>query len=121
MLADTFSDIAAAFSGAFEGPYYDAVALWPGEPTRDAGGGIISAGVPISTPCKVQVDSATELMRRDAEYRDGDVRLIVIDIAALDTDARIQIATGPRAGTWMVQTVTRDPVGIGFDCRGRIA
>lgn len=120
-MADVFSSIAEGFSDAMGGPFHDALALWPGEPVKDAGGAIISPGTPTETPCSVQVDKVTELMRRDPEYRDKDVRLIVINIANIDTDARIQIATGDHAGTWMIQSVERDPAAIGFDCRGRRA
>lgn len=119
--ADAFADIVTGFSDAFEGPYFEAQALWPGDPIKDAGGAIVTPGTPVKIDCSAQVDSATELMRRSTEYRDGDVRLVVIGIDALDTDARIKIASGPHAGTWMIATIDRDPVAIGFVCLGRRA
>lgn len=119
-MAEVFAATAKGFSGD-DGPFFDAKAIWPGTPTKDAGGAITSPGTASSVDCSAQVDNATELMRRDPEYKDGDVRLIVIDIDDLDTDARIKIEAGPRAGTWLVEAISRDPASIGFDCRGRLA
>lgn len=115
-----FSGLASAFSEAFGGPYQDAVASWPGAIVFDSGGSLDSAGAGTSADCKVQVDVATEEMRMDAGFLATDVRLLVLGLDALGTSAAITITDGVHAGTWKVMSVTRDPAGIGFDCRGRL-
>lgn len=110
-----FEGLATAFSAQFGAPYADALARWPGTPTYDAGGSITAPGTPMETPCKAQVDAATEAMRADAGFLQGDARLLVLGLTALDTRADIVIDDD----RWSLQTVARDPAGIGWECRAR--
>lgn len=122
MLADAFASIAGQISAAFDGPYHDAIARWPGEPVYDDGGSIIAPGVPVEKPCQVQVDSATEAMRAEIGYVGTDVRLLVLTATlagVLDTAATVEVLGGPGAGRYSVQSAARDPLGVCWDCRGR--
>lgn len=120
MLDQVFSNLATAFSQQFGGPYIDAEATWPGTPTKDDGGSITAAGSSISVPCNVQFDTATLAMRETEGFLETDVRLLVL-IGALDTRAKIVVASGEREGSWALLSCNRDPGGIGFECRGRRA
>ncbi|GGB15103.1 hypothetical protein GCM10011380_00640 [Sphingomonas metalli] len=124
MFADVAAEIALAFSGAGLGAYFDAEARWPGQPVTDDGGSIVTPGTPIVLPCSVQVDAVTEAMRGDADYRDRDVRLLVLRSTLggdLDTDAVVQVLAGPHEGAWSLQSVSGDPMGVYWECRGRRA
>ena len=121
-LADAFAGIAVAFSRAGLGAFFDAEARWTGVPVTDDGGSIVSPGVPVAFPCSAQVDIVTEAMRSETGFRDKDVRLIVLAAGigrALDTDAVIDVQAGPSAGRYSVQSVSLDPIGSHYDCRGR--
>lgn len=123
-IPEAFAAIAAAFSNAGLGAFYDGKAHWPGTAAYDDGGSIVTPGTPIVKDCSVQVDAVTEAMRADAGFVDGDVRLLVLTAtldATLDTDATIQVLAGPNAGTWMLAAVERDPCGVYWSCRGRRA
>lgn len=119
MFGAAFAGIAGAVSAAYGGPYHPAVATWPGTPVTDDGGSIVTPGTPVEQPCSAQVDAATEAMRRAEGFREKDVRLIVIGIEQLDTDAVVTITAGPHAGAWSLQSCELDPVAIGWVCRGR--
>lgn len=119
-----FAGIAVAFSRAGLGAFYDSVASWPGEPLLDAGGSIVSPGVPAEKPCSCQVDIVTEAMRAEAGFTDRDVRLLVLCTTLdgpLDTAATVTVQAGPNAGAYNVQSVALDPIGSRWDCRGRRA
>ena len=64
-----------------------------------------------------------EAMRADAGFIATDMRLLVLAASldgTLDTTARIEMSAGPYAGTtWTLHSATRDPAGIGWECRGR--
>ena len=120
MFADTFKALALSFGAA--GPYVPALLTWPGEPVLDAGGSIGTPGTPDSMDCFVQVDVATEAMRADADFQSRDVRLLILSSGLQrvpDESARVVIGTGANAGVYTLQTVSRDPVGVGFECRAR--
>lgn len=122
-IAAAFAQILTAASGALGAGYWPAVARWPGTPVME-GGSIVTPGTPLEYPCQVQIDAATEAMRTQASYTDGDVRLLVLCATlavVLDTDARIEITAGPHAGEWLVSSCQLDPAAIYWDCRGRRA
>ncbi|MET3710409.1 hypothetical protein ABIC65_001089 [Sphingomonas trueperi] len=122
-IAAAFAQIMVAASGALGAGYWPAVARWPGTPVME-NGSIVTPGTPIALDCMAQVDAATEAMRGEASYTDGDVRILVLaDTLAgtLDTAARIEITEGPHVGTFMIATCQRDPAAIYWDCRGRRA
>jgi len=116
-----FANLATGFAAQFGAPFEDATATWPGTATFDTGGSITAAGTPASHTCKVQFDAPTQAMRAAEGFMETDARLIVLAFAAtLDTRARITVASGANAGTWELLSVTRDPAGIGYECRGRM-
>lgn len=124
MLAAAFTSIALKVSAATGAGYFDAVARWPGTSVFDDGGSIVSPGTPVEKACSVQVDSVTEAMREAEGYSDQDMRLLVLATTLdgeLDTDATVEVLAGPHIGSWQLATVSRDPAGISWECRGRRA
>jgi hypothetical protein len=123
VFAEAFANIANGFSGMAGGPFVDGVLWWVGTPTMDAGGSITSPGTPVEQACRVQVDVATEAMRADADFQQEDVRLLILASGLLrvpDEAAELSIVAGDHAGRYALQTVGRDPAGIGFECRARL-
>lgn len=124
-LPNAFSRMALKIGQAVGAPFHDGLAKWPGVPVKDQGGSIIEAGETEEHSCKVQIDSTTELMRSDGNYRDGDVRMIILAdglARQLDGDAQIKVLSGVYADTeWMISSIERDPAGIGYICKGRKA
>jgi hypothetical protein len=115
--------IAQAISTEMGGPYHPGAVLDGGTPVM-AGGSIQTPGTPTERACMVQVDQASEAMRRSEGFADGDVRFLVLARTldgALDTDAKVRVDAGPHTGTWMVSGINRDPVGIYWEGRGRRA
>lgn len=124
MFDQVFANLAVGFSAQFGGPYFDAVATWPGTPVKDAGGSITVPASPITKPCKAQVCQPSDEMRADAGFRERDMQVNVLAVTLdgrLDADATITVSAGPHAGTWALQSVTGDSAGIGWVCRGRMA
>lgn len=123
MLDAIFSSLAQGFASQFGGPFYDGTAIWPGTPTYDSGGSITTPADPVTSDCQVQIDVATEAMRSDAGFIATDMRLLVLSSSltgTLDTTARVAVSAGPYEGTtWTLHSATRDPAGIGWECRGR--
>jgi hypothetical protein len=122
MFSEAFANLATSFAEQFGAPFIEATATWPGEATFDAGGSILSPGTPVSKACRVQFDAATEAMRAAEGFLETDVRILVLAASldgALDSEARIVVASGEYAGTWALLSCVRDPAGIGYECRGR--
>lgn len=124
MLDTLFANLATGFAAQFGAPFVDAVAGWPGTRVKDAGGSIVTPGTPVEYECQAQFDAPTQAMRADAGFLETDVRILVLAATldvALDAKATIVVASGANAGTWKLQSCTRDPAGIGFECRARKA
>lgn len=124
MLAERFAGIARAVSDRIGGPYHDAVLSWPGTPVTDDGGSIIEPGVPATFPCSAQIDVVTEDMRLEAGYTDKDIRVLILAPGlgrAVDTDATVELLTGPHVGVWAIAGQSLDTMGFAFDGRGRRA
>ena len=122
MFDDAFASIAAGFSDRMSGPFIDAVAWWPGEPVKDLAGSITSPGTPVTLPCKAQFDAPTQAMRQAEGFMEQDARVLVLAgslSAELDEEAQVRVADGVNAGKWSLLTVTRDPAGVGYECRAR--
>lgn len=103
------------------GPYHGASLLYAGAPVKDDGGSIITPGTPSEVACTAQVDRATEEMRKAEGFMSEDVRLLILGPATLDRSPRLSITAGPFAGkVYSLMSVQRDPLGFGFECRGRI-
>lgn len=120
MLDEAFAHVAGAVSAAFGGPYHTATLLYDGEPVMDDGGSIATPGAATTLPCEVQIDAVTEAMRLDADFLERDVRLLILGPAALTTEPRLGVTTGPFAGqTYELRSVMRDPLAFGWECRAR--
>lgn len=122
MFAAAFESIAAGFSAALDGPYHAAIVLTSTDAIYDDGGSIVTPGDVLERECLCQVDSVPEAMRQSDGYTDQDVRLLIIKLdGSLDTDAEVEVTAGPHAGRYSVQSVTRDPLAVYRECRGRRA
>lgn len=122
MLDQVFANLATGFAQTFGAPFIDAAATWPGAPTYDTGGSITTPGTPVSLTCKAQFDAPTQVMRLAEGFLETDARILVLAgslSGTLDAAAKIVVASGANAGTWALLSVTRDPAGIGYECRGR--
>jgi hypothetical protein len=123
-LPAAFASLAQSMSAAFGAPFYAGVVISQADPVTDDGGSISTPGTPLERGCSVQIDVATEAMRRSDGYSDGDVRFIILAATldgGLDTDASVEVAAGPFAGSWLVSSIERDPAGIGWVGKGRRA
>lgn len=117
-----FANIAAAFVDGGNGPFVSAAVLTKTAPVYDDGGDIVTPGTPVERSCLAQADLCGEAMRGEDGYADGDVQIIILCDTldgAIDSDARVRINAGPFAGTWTVQSLSRDPVAVGWSIRGR--
>lgn len=122
-LAAAFSNIAASISARFGGPYVPGRIIDQAAQTFDDGGSLASSGEPTVRTCMVQVDVATEAMRQSEGYAEGDARFLILASGLpglINTDATVQVLMGPGFGTWLVASVSRDAMGVYWDCRGRI-
>lgn len=122
MLDGVFASLATSLSQALGGPYHDGTATWAGQPTYDDGGSITVAADDDAHDCLVQVDGATDAMRRAEGYVDRDVRLLILATSVgrpIDTSATVQVKAGPRQGLYSVQSAGLDPLGLAWECRGR--
>lgn len=120
MLDAAFAQIAGAVSEAVGGPFHPAILHYPGEPVMDDGGSIVDPGTPSQVPCRAQVDAVTEDMRLDADFLARDVRLLILGPVMLTTEPELEITEGPFAGQrYSIRAVSRDPLGLGWECRGR--
>ena len=119
--AAAFANIATGFSTAFGAPFASAVVHSSGAPILDDGGSIVTPGDASARSCVAQIDTATDAMRTTDGFVEGDVRILVLAdgiTGTITTDDRIEIED---AGMWSIQSVSRDPAGIGFELRGRKA
>lgn len=122
MLDEAFAQVAAAISNAVGGPYYDGKLLIDGAPVYDSGGSIVTPGSATEADCSVQIDIVTEAMRLDADFLERDVRLLILGPTNLTTAPRVRVEAGPFAGSvYELRSVSRDPLGLGWECRGRAA
>lgn len=119
-MAAAFAGMAASLSGAMGGPYHPALIHDISAPVMDDGGSIVTPGVSSVRDAMVQVDAATDAMRRAEGFVDSDVRLLVLGLCDdLSTDATVEVLRGPSAGLYSIQSAERDPAGIGWAARGR--
>lgn len=122
MFADVFASLATGFADQFGGPFIEVTAVWPGTAVYDDGGSITTPGTPVEKDCRAQFDVPTEQMRNDPGFLARDMRLIVLAgtlDGTLDSLAKVVVASGEHAGTWSLESVQGDPVGIGWECRAR--
>lgn len=120
VLDQAFAEIATLVGEAVGGPYHDGLLLYDGEPVYDDGGSIITPGVPSQVAVRVQVDRVTEAMRQAEGFLERDVRLLILGPVSLTTEPNVSVSAGPFAGqSFTIQTVGRDPLGFGWECRAR--
>lgn len=120
MLDAAFAQIAALVGEAVGGPFHDATLIYAGTPVYDDGGDIVTPGVASEVDCRVQVDRATEEMRRAEGFMAEDVRLLILGPVTLTREPRLSVSAGPFAGkSYSLVSVARDPLGFGWECRGR--
>ena len=123
-LPSAFLGLAEMAGAAFGAPFHAGRIVTPGAAVMDAGGSISTPAVPTYRACTVQIDPATEAMRQQDGFADGDVRFILLAASftgAVDTDVSVEVTEGPFVGVWSVSSLQRDPVGIGYVGRGRKA
>lgn len=119
-LPAAFAGLATAFAEKLGAPFHNAVLHYPGTPTYDAGGSIVSPGTPSQVSCRVQVDVVTEDMRLDADFLARDVRLLILGPTLLTTEPELAVSAGPFSGQrYSLRSASRDPAGIGWEARGR--
>lgn len=111
-----FDRLFADLAGHFGAVFVAAEAVVPGAAQYDAGGSIIAPAEPTRRPCRVQVDAATQAMRQADGFLETDVRLLVLSLdGPLTTAARIVV----NGASYALLSVSRDPAGVGWECRGR--
>ena len=121
-IADQLASIALSVSARVGAGYWPARALSETAPVFDAGGSIVTPGNSMQRDCRVQLDVVTESMRLQDGFTEGDIRLLVLAATLsgdLNTDARIQITSGPHAGVYSLQSCALDVAASHWDCRGR--
>ncbi|QDC37098.1 PepSY domain-containing protein [Sphingobium fuliginis] len=109
--------LASIFNAAFSGLYLDA-SLHTGTGTPIYGpGGVITGYSGGDRAVKVQVDAATDAMRRGDGYAEGDVRIIILaqGIGAVTSDHRLTVG----AVTYSLQSAELDAAASHWICRGR--
>lgn len=120
---NAFAKYAAELSEACGAPFYDATAVFPGVPVKDAGGSIVTPANNVTIAIKAQADAATDGVKREDGFVEGDIVLIILRDGlsrVIDTTCKVVMTTGPYPGKWSIKTVKIDPAGIGYECRGRL-
>jgi len=109
--------LAEMFAGIFSGVYLDGNLYRPAEFADDGKGG--GASQPFADPeaVKIQIDQATQAMRSDEGFVEGDVRILMLAHGASAPDTDCEIAGG--GSRYMIETVSTDPAGTYFELRGR--
>lgn len=122
VMAEAFAEIALAISGVLGGPFVAGRVVSIGEVQYDDGGSIIPGSGPTYRACSLQVDSASEAMRRSEGFAEQDQRILILAAGfdgTVTSDDRVEVLEGPYAGTWGIESVARDPAGAYFEVRGR--
>lgn len=102
------------FAGAF-GSIYLPGTLWRVRRTEGAGGTFTET--PIPTPCRVQVDSATEAMRGDAGYSDRDVSILILQGGLVGPAPTTDDQVTAKGVRWALASVIEDPASTYWLCR----
>lgn len=112
----------AGLFGELAGPLFLAGRIW--KPTAAyATNGDLTRNTPAATPCRVQVNKASERMVRDPGYTASDRALYILrdglDVT-FDSDCLIAVDDGPYAGTiWKIAApIDGDPAAAYWLCRG---
>lgn len=111
--------IAAVFSAALSGLYLDGTLhAGTGSPVYDASGNITGYTGGGDVAIKVQVDSATDAMRRADGYAEGDCRVIVLarGVSAITSDMELTA----RAKRWRILSAELDAAASHWTLRARV-
>lgn len=111
--------IARIFNATFSTFYLDGILhAGTGEPQYGPGGTIIGyeGG---ESPVKVQIDAATDAMRRADGFAEGDVRLIILAMGVPEVTSDHAVTVSGRR--YQLQSAERDPALTHWVCRGRRA
>jgi hypothetical protein len=120
---NAFAKFAAELSQACGAPFHDATAVFPGVPIVSKGGSIVTPATNVTIAIKAQADAATDGMKREDGFVEGDIALIILRDGlsrVIDTTCSVVMTAGPYPGKWSLKTVKTDPAGIGYECRGRL-
>ena len=112
--------IARIFNSTFGGLYLPATLhAGTGEPIYDPDTGEIIGYDGGDTPCKVQIDAATDAMRRAEGFAEGDCRLIILALGLPEVTSDHEVSvSGVR---YRLQSAERDPALSHWVARGRKA
>lgn len=123
-LPGAFASIAAKVTGAFGGPFHDGYVVSQATPGGPDDNGVFQPGAPATRrPCQCQIDADSVTMAASDGFADGSVVFIILAATlegTLGTDATVVIPAGDRAGTWLVSSINRDPMSIGWSGKGRL-
>jgi len=109
--------IAAIFNATFSTFYLDGTLhAGTGEPQYGPGGAIIGYDGG-EWPIKVQIDAATDAMRRADGFAEGDCRMIILAMGVPEVTSDHSVTVG--AITYLLQSAERDPALSHWFCRGR--
>jgi hypothetical protein len=122
-LPAAFASLAQSMASALGAPFYAGKIIIDGTPGGYDDDGVFQpGGDPTEIDCQCQIDDATEYMRANEGFADGEVRFVILR-AGLGTDpttdAKIKVLAGPKAGTWLLSSLSLDPAGIGWTGKGR--
>jgi len=111
-------DISALFSAAFSGMYLDGtLTAGTGDPTYSTDG-TITGYSSSSTAIKVQIDTATEAMRRADGFAEGDVRIIILADGIGDVTSDNGATIGGKA--YRLLSADLDAAASHWVCRARL-
>jgi len=115
-------DGAGVFNSIFTAFYLDAT-VYMRESFYDDGGDLVI--VEMEYDAKAQVDSLTDVMRKEEGASSQDRRIIILSgstSADINTDSEIIVNAGPYSGVrFQIASIDRDPCGAYWSCRGRRA
>jgi hypothetical protein len=107
-------DLSGVFAAAFSPIYEDAVLHR--RVLSDTNGSISAAET--DHPCKAQLDSATEAMRRAEGFAETDQRIIVLR-GTLDIDPGTDDEISLAGRRWKIAGLAADPARTHWELRGR--
>ncbi|WP_159975874.1 MULTISPECIES: hypothetical protein [unclassified Novosphingobium] len=111
--------LASIFNAAFSGIYLPATLhAGTGEPIYGPGG-TITGYEGGDTPCKAQVDAATDAMRRADGFAEGDCRVIVLAVGVGEITSDHEISV--KGVRYRLMAAELDAAASHWVCRGRRA
>lgn len=125
MYGSLYAEYGRAFADQHEGPFWPARIISQTKPEFDDGGSLVVPDVgPWKRDCVVQIDAADTAMRADRGFAEGDRRMIIPAGSLpgpLTTDHVVEVRSGPFAGKWGIEAVSRNAAASQWMARGRQA